>query len=425
MLLISIFIVLVFIFSLVSARLGRTLITPPILFTCAGMLTFGCLPELRDRHGDIGLFLRAAEIGLMLLLFTDASRTDLKLLRHIRNLPVRLLSVGMLLTLLLGTLGALVIFRQLTFWEAGILAAILAPTDAGLGQVIVSSPLVPVKIRQALNVEAGLNDGISVPFLLFFIAMGATGAGDHSASLMRFIVEQLGYGMLVGVGIGLAGGGLLGWVQRRQWMAESSQQLGIVALPLLCMMASDAAAASMFIAAFVAGLAVQVGFKEAGRHSVEFTEEWGQLLNLSIFFLFGLFVARDWQQFTLAHLLYAVTSLTVVRMLPVAIALAGTGLSRATLLFMGWFGPRGLASIVLGLVYLEHSAHPPGESTIRLAVMATVLISIFAHGLTALPGIRWYAAKAGALGAGAPERQETGPVMVKELVGQSPGPWEL
>jgi NhaP-type Na+/H+ or K+/H+ antiporter len=162
----------------------------------------------------------------------------------------------------------------------------------------------------------------------------------------------------------------------------------------------------MFIAAFVAGLAVQAGFKEAGKHSVEFTEEWGQLFNLSVFFLFGLLVARDWQQFNWSHLCYAVISLTVVRMLPVAIALAGTRLNRATVLFMGWFGPRGLASIVLGLVYLEQGTHQAGESTIRLAVMMTVLLSIFAHGFSALPGINLYAAKVATLDAVAPERQD-------------------
>jgi NhaP-type Na+/H+ or K+/H+ antiporter len=179
----------------------------------------------------------------------------------------------------------------------------------------------------------------------------------------------------------------------------------VVALPLFCVLASEATGASMFIAAFVAGLAVQVGFKEAGLHSVEFAEEWGQLLNLSVFFLFGLLVARDWQDFTVAHVLYAVLSLTVVRMLPVALALIGTRLNWATVLFMGWFGPRGLASIVLGLVYLKQETHSPGEPTIRLAVMVTVLLSIFAHGLRALPGIHLYAAKIATLDASAPERQ--------------------
>ena len=270
----------------------------------------------------------------------------------------------MLLTIVLGALAAVGVFPNLTIWEAGILGAILAPTDAGLGQIIVNSPRVPMRIRQALNVEAGLNDGLSVPFMLFFIALAEAGAAGQQGVLGRFIMEQLGYGALVGIGIGLAGGLLLGLAHRKQWMAESLQQLGVIALPLLCILASEAVGASMFIAAFVAGLAVQVGFKEAGRHSVEFAEEWGQLLNLAVFFLFGLLVARAASQFTPPAFIYAALSLTVVRMLPVWLALAGTGLSRTTVLFMGWFGPRGLASIVLGLVYLEQELHNPGEATI-------------------------------------------------------------
>jgi NhaP-type Na+/H+ or K+/H+ antiporter len=338
-----------------------------------------------------------------LLLFTDASRTDLRVLKRNRNLPIRLLSTGLLLTILLGALAALVVFRRLFLWEAGILAAILAPTDAGLGQIIVNSPRVPMRIRQALNVEAGLNDGLSVPFLMFFIALAGNSAESGRASLVRFIMEQLGYGAFIGVGIGLVGGWLLGLAHRRGWMAESFHQLGLVALPLLCIPACGAVGASMFIAAFVAGLAVQVGFKEAGKQSVEFAEEWGQLVNLSVFFLFGLLVARHWQYFTVPLLLYAILSLTVVRMLPVAIALMGTRLSGETVIFVGWFGPRGLASIVLGLVYLEHGIHQPGLPTIQLAVMATVLLSIFAHGLSARLGIGWYAGKVAKLRGNAPE----------------------
>jgi NhaP-type Na+/H+ or K+/H+ antiporter len=170
----------------------------------------------------------------------------------------------------------------------------------------------------------------------------------------------------------------------------------------------------MFIAAFVAGLAVQVGFKDAAKHSVEFTEQWGQLFNFSVFLLFGLLVARDWRQFNALHAVYAVLSLTVVRMLPVAIALIGTRLSRATVLFMGWFGPRGLASIVLGLVYLEQQTHQSGESTIRLAVMVTVLLSIFAHGLSALPGMGIYARKISALPPTAAEL-EGSPADIRDL----------
>ncbi len=382
MTIIAIFITLIFLYSLVSARLERTVATAPMVFTGAGLLASMVLSELPDRESGLGVFLRVAEVGLVLLLFTDASRTDLHVLRSIENLPARLLSVGMLLTILLGLIVAKVVLPELSLAEAGILAAILAPTDAGLGQIIVRSPRLPMRIRQALNAEAGLNDGLSVPFLMFFIALAGSSGEGGGAGLMRYIVEQLGYGMAIGIGLGLLGGRLLSAARRAGWMAASLQPLGVVALPLLGILACDAAGASMFIAAFVAGLAVQVWFKEAGRHSVEFAEDWGQLLNLSVFFLFGMLVARSWEGIDGRFLVYAVLSLTVVRMLPVAIALIGTHLHRATVLFMGWFGPRGLASIVLGLVYLEQASPDPRDDPIQLAVMATVLLSIFAHGLT-------------------------------------------
>lgn len=406
MLIATTFIVLVFAYALVSRRLASTVITAPIVFTAAGALLL-LLTETDLSVVDRKSFLLIAEAGLVMTLFTDAARVDWPSLKRDRNLPVRLLSTGMLLTIVLGALAAMGCLAGLTWWEAGILAAILAPTDAGLGQVIVNSPLVPVRIRRALNVEAGLNDGLSVPFLMLFIALAV--AADASAGpqgmLATFLLEQLGYGAVIGLVIGLGGGALMGFADRRRWMSSALAQLGVVALPLLCMIASEQIGASMFIAAFVAGLAVQIGFPHVGRHSVEFTDDWGQLFNFFVFFLFGLFVARAAGDFTPAIALYAVLSLTVVRMLPVAVALAGTGLQRATVVFMGWFGPRGLASIVLGLVYLEQETRLPGENTIRLAVMATVLLSIVAHGLTAMPGIRSYGRAIKSLPAGAPEHE--------------------
>ena len=389
----SVLVSLFFFYSLVSRRLEQTIVTAPIVFTVAGMLMLPALPLIQKFGVNAGVLSWLAEIGLVLLLFTDASRTSLTVLLSIGTLAVRLLSIGMLLTILLGAIAARIVFPHLSNWEAGILSTVLAPTDAGLGQIVVNSPRVPASIRQALNVEAGLNDGLCVPFLMFFIALAAAKTEGREASLMQFIVEQLGYGLVIGGGIGLVGGWLLGLAERRRWVAESFQQIGIVALPLLCLAVSEIVGASMFIAAFVAGLAVQVGFKEAGARSVEFAEEWGQLFNLSVFFLFGLVAVQAWPQFNLGLVTYAVLSLTVVRMLPVATALIGTRLSVATVMFMGWFGPRGLASIVLGLVYLEQEVHLPGEPTIRLALIVTVLASIFAHGLSAAPGIQLYARK--------------------------------
>jgi NhaP-type Na+/H+ or K+/H+ antiporter len=402
---IALFILLVLLFSLVSRRLEGTVITAPILFTGAGLLVCLLPPQLSTLELERTQLLHIAELGLVMLLFTDASHINLGVLKGNRNLPVRLLSAGMLLTILLGAIFALVVFDGLSLWEAGILAAILAPTDAGLGQVIVKSLRVPLRIRQALDFEAGVNDGLSVPFLMLFIALAVGTNEGAGAVLTKFLKEQLGYGILVGLGIGLGGGWLLGLAQRRNWMAAERQTIGLVTLPLLCLVASEAVGASMFIAAYVAGLAVQIGFAEAGERSSEFAENWGQLFNFFVFFLFGLLVARDWRSFNAALLLFAMLSLTVIRMIPVALALAGTGLSRSTVLFVGWFGPRGLASIVLGLVYLERHTNLPGESTIRLAVMATVLLSIFAHGLSALPGIDLYASRISSLDSGAPEFQ--------------------
>lgn len=406
MLIMAIFVLLVFIYSLISRRLEQTVFTAPIVFTAVGILLVRALPVLGELEADRKTFLLIAEIGLVLTLFSDATRINLQVLKSNESLPVRLLSIGMLPTILLGAIGAVIIFPQLSLWEASILAAILAPTDAGLGEVVVSSPRVPVRIRQALSVEAGLNDGLSVPFLMCFIALAEVGTEGAGAVLMRFVIEQLGFGALVGALIGLAGGWLLGLAKRKEWMSESLQPLGLVALPILCVIGSEPIGASMFIAGYVAGMAVQIGFREAAKQSVEFTEGWGRLLDFFVFFLFGMLTARVLEQFSMPLVVYAVMSLTVVRMLPVAIALIGMRLSMATTVFMGWFGPRGLASIVLGLVYLEQESHLPGESTIRLAVMAAVLLSIFAHGLSSLPGIGLYARKIATLDATAPEHLE-------------------
>lgn len=401
-----VFVLTVFLFGLVSHRLEKTVFTAPIVFTLTGLLLYFFRPELAETEVESDVWLTLAEMALILVLFSDATRINLRALLGSKNLPVRLLVIGMPLTILLGLLAAVLAVPGLLFWEAAILAAILAPTDAGLGEVIVSSPRLPVRIRQALNVESGLNDGLSVPFLMLFIALAQAEAGGALQTLLIYAWEQIGLGTLVGLGIGLGGGWLISLARQRGWLAESFLQLTLLALPFLCLLLSKPIGASPFIAAFVGGLVVRVGFKDVGEHIVEFSHQEGQLLDLLVFFLFGLMVGSSLGVFSWAVALYALLSLTLVRMLPVAIALAGTRLNRSSLLFMGWFGPRGLASIVLGLVFLEQEAHLPGEPVIMLAVMATVLFSVLAHGLSALPGIGWYARQLESLPANAPEFQE-------------------
>lgn len=401
---IALFALLVLGYGLVSVRIERVA-TAPLVFTLAGLAAPMLLPSLGDGEYLLVDFRWLAEIGLVLLLFTDATRTDLSLLRRIQALPARLLGPGMVLTLVLGALVALVVFEGMPLWEACILAAILAPTDAGLGQSIVQSPLVPAPVREALGVEAGLNDGLSVPFLLFFMAMVVAAGGDTDASLAVFMGQQLGLGILVGGAIGAAGGWLLRRAEESRRIVSAWVPRTVVVLPVLCLLASEEVGASMFIAAFVAGLSVRATFPRAGEHAVEFAEDWGQLFNLAVFFLFGLLVERVLGRLEPGFFLYAVLSLTVIRMLPVALALAGSGLDRATVLFVGWFGPRGLASIVLGLVFVEQEIHTVTETTIEGTVIVTVLLSILLHGLSARPGIALYGRRVAGLPPGALERK--------------------
>lgn len=399
------FATLVFVYGLVSKRLESTVVTAPIAFTLGGIALETAVLGRLGFTIDSWLFLRLAEASLVLLLFSDAARTDLSLLWNIRELPARILGLALPLNILVGAAAAWLILPGLGLWEVAILAAILAPTDAGLALAAVSDPRVPLRVRQALKVEGGLADGLSVPLLLFFIALAAAAGDRGDTKLAKLVLEQLGYGVVVGAAIGLVGGWLLGAATRRDWIAPSFMQIGLVALPVLCLLISEAVDASMFIAAFVAGLAVQWSPRGAGKPDLEMSEIWGQVLNLSVFTLFGIIVARNWHGMDLAIVVYAVASLTVVRMLPVAISLTGAGLSRSTVGFMGWFGPRGLASVVLGLVYLKRELSLPGESTIELATIATVTLSIFAHGLSARPAIALYAGR----NAGLPRDTLAGP----------------
>lgn len=385
MIVIVAFTIVTLFYCLASRWISLSILTGPLVFTAAGVAAAMLLPNIGASQSTTNS-LHFSEIGLVLLLFTDAAGMNPAGLRSAASLPARLLLIGLPLSLFIGTILGWWILPGLTLLEAAILAAILVPTDAGLGEAILTNERIPQSIREGLNVEAGLNDGLAVPFLLFFIAAAAAPTSGAGNSLHVYVVEQLGYGICLGMGIGLAGGYALGLAARRGWMSDSFGQVGIMALPALCLLLSEMISASMFIAAFVAGLCVQRGFPEAARHSLAFSRLWGQVLSLAVFFLFGLAAVHFRNDFTFAALAYSIASLTVVRILPVVIALIGTGTTARAKLFSGWFGPRGLASIVLGLVFLEREVPLPGEITIRTTVILTVLLSIALHGLSARPG---------------------------------------
>jgi NhaP-type Na+/H+ or K+/H+ antiporter len=378
-------------YSLLSRRLERQNISAPMLFVLAGILLGPDVAGLTDLEltSETGLLL--AEVALVVVLFADASRIDLRGLRTNRVLPERLLGIGMPLTIALGTAAGALLLTDIEFWEAAMIAAVLAPTDAALGQAVVSSKRVPTRIRQALNVESGLNDGLSIPFLFLFTGLAVAETNVDATGWISFALEQVGYGALIGAAVGLAGAWLVEQATRRSWMTGTFQQLSMIGLALSAWALAEQLGGNGFIAAFVAGLAAGRVTEFCSEKILDFTEDEGQLLNLSVFFVFGVSAigfldGAGWEVFV-----YGLLSLTVVRMLPVALALTGTGLRRSSIAFIAWFGPRGLASIILALVVIEEEPELPGVPTLFAAMTITVLASIFAHGITARPLTKLYA----------------------------------
>ena len=398
------FAAIVFVFALVSRRVERLNVTAPMAFIVAGMLLGAS--HLISASIDNEALLLIGSIALVLVLFTDASRINISLFRANANLPTRLLIIGLPLTIALGAVIAVLLFTNLTIWQAAIIGAVLAPTDAGLGQAIVTSERVPVRIREALNVESGLNDGGSVPFLLVFLALAAIQEGVEPPSFWIIALEQIGIGIAIGLLVGVAGGWLIRSATRRGWMSRTFKRLSFLALAILAWGVAGPIGGSGFIAAFVGGFATGATVGDVEEVATDFSEAEGELLLLAVFFLVGVVATSlvgtlDW-----TIVLYAILSLTVIRMLPVAISLVRTKLRRSSVLFLGWFGPRGLASIVLVLIALEEPALAAVAPQIATIVLVTVILSVFAHGISAQPGAALYARKVAAMDSDAPELRD-------------------
>jgi sodium/hydrogen antiporter len=384
------FFALLFIFALFSKRLSNSPVTAQMLFSLAGILLGLIFAFQISQNFDRELFLLIAEVALVLVLFSDASGIDINALKTNR-LPVRMLSIGLILTIVLGIIVGVYLLTNMVLWEVAALAAVLAPTDAALGQIVVQNKELPLKIRESLEIESGLNDGISVPFLFLFLAVGL--AEDTFKPLNYFInttLEQIGFGILIGLIVGLIGGWLILQARKKGWITKVYQRLALLSLAISSWLIADQIGGSGFIAAFVGGFATGYIFRDAGNILTDFTSAEGMLLSLGVFFIMGVIIAPLLPFVTWQILLYAILSLTLIRMLPVAISLIGTNMSMDSILFMGWFGPRGLASIVLALVALELVPEFPGMNTFILTVSITVLLSIVLHGITALPFSKLY-----------------------------------
>jgi NhaP-type Na+/H+ or K+/H+ antiporter len=401
--------------SLISAPLERVNISAPMAFVALGLVSSNGPLAVIDVGVDSDLARNLAELTLAVILFVDASRINVRALRHDAALPVRLLAVGLPLTMGLAFLAAAGLYSGTGLWVLAVVAATVSPTDAALGAAVVQDTRVPGRIRRVLNVESGLNDGIVTPFVGVFLAGAATSQAIHGAlTVMDAVVDLVG-GAAIGAAIGLAGAVLFRIASERGWSAPAFRPLGPLGLALLAYGVTVLVSANGFVAAFVAGIAFGSVLPAELEPTVDFTSVVGELLSLVMWFLFGaamLVPAIDHAQWQDA--VFAVLALTVIRMVPVAIACLGLGLDRRTVAFIGWFGPRGLASIIFALLAFE-SLDSPDDDRVLTAVVITVALSVVAHGMTASPLAARYGAAVAASRPHGPEH-----VVTPELKTRSP-----
>ena len=405
----AIFALLLALYGGVGFLLGRWSITMPMVFVVIGAVLGGYGLRLVPITPDAEAVKRLTEATLAILLFADASTLNFYTLRHDAGLPARLLGIGLPLTLALGALIAFVLFPSQGWSFALLVAAILAPTDAALGLPIFTNPKVPVRIRRALNVESGLNDGIATPFVTLFLALAIAEEGASQRGWLVNAVEELTIAVLVGIVVGFVGGRLLAYAHRRGWTQGAPLQFAVLALAFGAYLGSVALGGNGFVAAFVGGMAFGVGARGQLAEATEYSESTGTLLSVLVLSIFGavFVVPAALHDVDPRAILYALLSLTVVRMLPVWVALAGRRLRPDTRLLMGWFGPRGLASVVFGLLAVDALGLARPETHLLATVVTwTILLSVIAHGLSAQPLAAWYARRLAATGGEMPELED-------------------
>lgn len=383
--------------ALVRDRIASWPVTGPMLFVGAGVLLGPDLLSILQLGIEDDSVALAAEMTLVMLLFSDASRIDTPALRRSLGLPLRLLGIGLPITIGLGTVVTAALLSDLSWAEAGLVAAILAPTDAALGQPVVTNERVPVRVRQALNVESGVNDGLVVPVVAVFSVLAVGGALESSGALVGEAALEVLVGLAVGAAAGVAVGFMLRWANLHNWTGADGLRLVAFAGALGGFGLATAVGGNGFIAAFACGIALHhVIGEDASRHA-ELAEDIGQIGASATFVIFGAtMVIPALEKLSWPVLICALLTLTIGRMLPVALATIGADLMAPTVAFLGWFGPRGLASMLFGLILVsERGSEVDGVfSVITLVILGSVVL----HGATAAPGAAIYAKWFGAHG---------------------------
>lgn len=382
------------IYCLSAKRLSRTIVTGPMLFIAFGAaLSYSGV--MADETAEEALHL-VAEIALVVLLFLDASQINLSALRARYVWPVRMLMIGLPLAILIGSVTAYPFLPDWPLPAIILIAAILSPTDAALGQAVVSNPDVPERERRALTIESGLNDGLALPLILLFACMTAgltEQPGSENLNWLAFAALQITLGPIAGIGIGYIGGKALLWARKQSWTSDTFEGVAALALAGTAYLTANEIGGNGFIAAFVAGLVFGNIMQRECKFLYEFAESEGQILTWGAFFLLGLTIVPE----AIAHLTpgtlaLILISLVIVRPLAIWLSLLGTDAGFATRLFFGWFGPRGLATALFALLVVSEIGHEFSEPVLHIAANA-VWISALLHGITTAPAAAKYGAR--------------------------------
>jgi len=385
--------VMIFLYGLFSQLLERTVITAPIVFVSVGVLLGPAGVTLLNIDIDAAIVRIVAELTLIIILFVEASLINWTSLRNSTgSIPVRLLAVGLPLTMIVGSLIGYAFYSDLGIWLVVLMAAILSSTDAALGQAVTGSPAVPKHIRESICIESGLNDGIAlVPVLVCLAALSSSGSIEGSTTnLLMFLVRRLTFGSLTGVLIGWGGGWLVDWASRKNWMSPVFQRLASLAFPVLAYAGAEAIQGNGFIAAFCAGLFLGIKNREAISRLQQYGVAQSQLLQYWIFLIVGIVaIPKALPYWDTRALLYSFLSLTFIRMVPVALSLIGSRLPWYSVAFLGWFGPRGIASILYALVVIG-TVGVEGYEYFLSVIVLTVTMSIFLHGMSSVPMANYY-----------------------------------
>ena len=367
--------------AVVSGKIERTSLTTSMLVVALGLA--GSLAFDLDVEPEQGAALAFLEITLALVLFSDATRIDLTALRRHYEWPQRMLLIGLPLAVAAGAILAGVT-TGMSLGLALLVGVILAPTDAALAEPVLTTPELPRRIRQAVNVESGLNDGLALPALFLAVALIEAEEGLSAADVFLPFLK-LGIGIAGGLVFGVAGAAILGRAMATGWMGPSYRRIAIAALALATFSGTELAGGSGFVAAFLGGMIFAARCRRMAEGLFDFVENESSLLVLIAFLMFGAGPVRDLiaSPPQTSSWLIALGSLLLVRPLAIWISLLGRKLEYQTRLFFGWFGPRGLASFVFLLVAAEELTELP-EGIVEI-VYLTVALSVLLHGMTAYP----------------------------------------